>query len=189
MTVKYLYCTKKKTTKDRKMTTTKTEPKIYVACLASYNSGYLHGEWITPKKDKEELQEQINDILKSSPIKNAEEWAIHDYDDFPNLGEYPQLDDIIKIQEAITEHGKYVVNAFLEHWSIEDLDHIEEAYYGEYKNFSEFADQLADEIILIDCPDNVKPYFDYEKWERGLSYDYHEGEGEGGSSLIFNCNW
>jgi Antirestriction protein (ArdA) len=23
-----------------------TEPRIYVACLAAYNNGYLHGAWI-----------------------------------------------------------------------------------------------------------------------------------------------
>ena len=163
--------------------------QIYVACLASYNSGVLHGEWITPKSDKDELQEQINKVLKSSPIEDAEEWAIHDYNDFPNLGEYPGLDNIIKVQEAIDEHGQYIVNAFLDNWSVEDLDHIDEAYYGEYDSFSEFAQQLADETILIDCPDNVQFYFDYEKWERDLSHDYHEGEGENGSSLIFNANW
>jgi antirestriction protein len=24
----------------------KSDPKIYVACLAAYNAGQLHGEWI-----------------------------------------------------------------------------------------------------------------------------------------------
>lgn len=170
--------------------TSNTDNQIYVACLASYNSGILHGEWITPKADKDELQEQINKVLKSSKIPNAEEWAIHDYNDFPNLGEYPGLDKIIKVQEAIDEHGIYIVRAFLENWSIEDLDHISDAYYGEYDSFSEFAEQLADDTMLVDVyPEHIKDYFDYKKWEEGLSYDYHEGEGENGSSLIFNANW
>jgi len=171
------------------MTTTQDQPQIYVACLAAYNSGYLHGEWITPKKDKEELQEQIDKVLKTSPVAGAEEWAIHDYNDFPNLGEYPGLDNIIKIQEAIDEHGIYIVRAFLENWSIEDIDHISDAYYGEYDSFTEFADQLAEDTLLIDCPEHIKHYFDYKKWEDTLSYDYHEGEGKNGSSLIFNANW
>ena len=59
--------------------------QIYVACLAAYNSGVLHGEWITPAKDVEELQAQINKVIKSTPAPDAEEWAIHDYNDFPNL--------------------------------------------------------------------------------------------------------
>ena len=171
-------------------TTTKTDAQIYVACLASYNSGVLHGEWITPKSDKDELQEQINKVLKSSPIEDAEEFAIHDYNDFPNLGEYPGLDNIIKVQEAIDEHGQYIVNAFLDNWSVEDLDHIDEAYYGEYDSFSEFAQQLADDTIEgLNGNSTLASYFDYEKWERDLSYDYHEGAGENGTSLIFNANW
>ena len=172
------------------MSTDKNQPQIYVACLAAYNSGRLHGEWITPKTDKDELQEQIDKVLKSSPIQGAEEWAIHDYDSFPNLGEYPDLDKLIQVQEAIDEHGQYVVNAFLENWSVEDLDHIDEAYYGEYDSFSEFAQQLADDTIEgLNGNSTLASYFDYEKWERDLSYDYHEGEGENGTSLIFNANW
>jgi len=171
-------------------TTTKTDAQIYVACLASYNSGVLHGEWITPKADKEELKEQIEKILKSSPIEDAEEFAIHDYNDFPNLGEYPGLDNIIKVQEAIDEHGADVVQAFLENWGVEDLDHIDEAYYGEYDSFSEFAQQLADDTIEgLNGNSTLASYFDYEKWERDLSYDYYEGEAADGSSLIFNSNW
>jgi len=172
------------------MSTDKNQPQVYVACLAAYNSGHLHGEWITPKTDKDELQEQIDKVLKSSPIQGAEEWAIHDYDSFPNLGEYPDLDKLIQVQEAIDEHGQYVVNAFLENWSVEDLDHIDEAYYGEYDSFSEFAQQLADDTIEgLNGNSTLASYFDYEKWERDLSYDYHEGEGENGTSLIFNANW
>tara|TARA_R100000426_G_scaffold20530_2_gene17647 strand:- start:5 stop:526 length:522 start_codon:yes stop_codon:yes gene_type:complete len=168
----------------------KHEPQIYVACLAAYNSGHLHGEWITPKADKDELQEQINKVLKSSPIKGAEEWAVHDYDDFPNLGEYPDLDKLIQVQEAIDEHGKYVVHAFLENWSIEDLDHIQDAYYGEYDSFSEFAQQLAEDTIEgLNDNSTLSRYFDWNAWERDLEYDFHEGEGENGTSIIFNNNW
>ena len=70
--------------------------QIYVACLASYNNGCLSGKWITPADTEEKLQAQIDAILKASPEPDAEEWAIHDYDNFPNLGEYPDNKDIIK---------------------------------------------------------------------------------------------
>ena len=167
-----------------------SKPQIYVACLAAYNSGFLHGEWLTPKADKEELLEQIDKVLKSSPIPNAEEWAIHDYNEFPNLGEYPGIDNIIKVQEAIDKHGIAIVNGFIENWSVEDLEHIEDAYYGEYDNFSSFAQQLAEDTIEgLDGNSTLASYFDYEKWERDLSYDYHEASGDNGTSIIFNCNW
>ena len=167
------------------------EPQIYVACLAAYNSGHLHGKWITPKTDKDELLAQFEKVLKSSPIPNAEEWAIHDYDEFPNLGEYPGVDNIIKVQEAIEQHGIAIVNGFLKNWSIEDLENIDDAYYGEYDSFSDFAQQLADDTIegLSDNNSILASYFDYEKWERDLSHDYHEATGDNGTSIIFNSNW
>ena len=171
----------------------KNEPSIYVACLSAYNNGHLHGAWIVPSADADELQEQINKILKSSPMADAEEWAIHDYDGFPNLGEYPGLDKIIQVQEAIDEHGADVVQAFLENWSIEDLDHVGDAYYGKYDNFTEFAEQLAHETIEglneNHTDSTLARYFDWQAWERDLSYDYHEADGDNGTSIIFNSNW
>lgn len=65
-------------------------PKIYVACLASYNSGILYGEWIDVNQSVDEISDQIKTMLVGSSIENAEEWAIHDYEGFGaiRLGEY-----------------------------------------------------------------------------------------------------
>lgn len=53
-----------------------TNPEIYVACLASYNSGILHGEWIEVT-DEETVRKEIRKILAASPVEDAEEYAIH----------------------------------------------------------------------------------------------------------------
>ena len=58
------------------------KPKIYVACLASYNNGILHGNWIDADIGEDEINEEIQKVLKTSPIEDAEEFAVHDYDDF-----------------------------------------------------------------------------------------------------------
>lgn len=44
--------------------------RVYVACLASYNNGVLYGEWIDVSDDVEEMQEEINEILRRSPYPN-----------------------------------------------------------------------------------------------------------------------
>ena len=67
------------------MNTTQTTPKVYVACLAAYNNGILHGQWIEANQGKEGIQEEIQDMLSKSPIPGAEEWAIHDYEGFCGL--------------------------------------------------------------------------------------------------------
>ena len=175
-------------------TVPKTEdntPQIYVACLSSYNAGQLHGSWIEPATDKAELLGQIDKVLKTSPMPDAEEWAIHDYNDFPNLGEYPGLDNIIKVQEAIDEHEADIVKGFLSNWSLEDLDHIGDAYYGKYDSFTEFAQQYAEDTIegLSANDSTLARYFDWEAFERDLGHDYHEADGDNGTSIIFNSNW
>ena len=64
-----------------------TEPKIYVADLAAYNNGILHGVWIDACKDIDTIWDDIHKILENSPLAGSEEWAIHDYEGF---GDYPQ---------------------------------------------------------------------------------------------------
>lgn len=50
-----------------------TSPRIYVACLASYNSGRLHGAWIDCEdKEASELWAEINAMLATSPYPNVQ---------------------------------------------------------------------------------------------------------------------
>jgi len=170
------------------MTNSNDEARIYIACLSSYNNGILHGEWVTPESDKQLLQDQIDNVIKNSPIENAEEWVIHDYDNFPNLGEYPSLEAIVKVQEAIEEHGVHLVNAFFEVGSLDDIDNIQDRFYGEYESFKIFTYEFAhDTIPELDRGTTLSRYFDYEAFERDLSFDFDEAMGENGSSYIF-CN-
>tara|TARA_R100000773_G_C4206373_1_gene107153 strand:+ start:278 stop:880 length:603 start_codon:yes stop_codon:yes gene_type:complete len=164
------------------------QPVIYIACLASYNAGILHGEWIVPSSDEEELQEQINAILKTSSQPSAEEWAVHDYDNFHDLGEYPSISDICKVQEAIEEHGYELVNAYLQyHNDINSLDEIGDSYIGEYNSFQEYAEQY-----LMDCdsfsliPEHLQYYFDYESYAKNLEYDYSVVESNKHTVFIFS---
>lgn len=45
--------------------------RIYVACLASYNSGRLHGEWIDASADVAEMQAKVSAMLRRSPYPNV----------------------------------------------------------------------------------------------------------------------
>ncbi len=48
-------------------------PKIYMADLAAYNNGYLHGVWIDATEELDAIQDQVNDMLKTSPIDGVAE--------------------------------------------------------------------------------------------------------------------
>ena len=55
------------------------------------------------------------------------------------------------------------MHGFLENWSVEDLDHVGDAYYGHYDSFRDFAENLAHETIEgLDGDSTLARYFDYE---------------------------
>ena len=165
----------------------KPQAKIYIACLAAYNNGILHGAWIVPNSDEEELQKQIDAILKTSNMSFAEEWAVHDYDNFHNLGEYPSIENICKVQQAIEKHDYELVNAYLQYNNdIDSLDDIEDLYVGHYHDFVQYAEEY-----VIDCdsfnniPDHLQYYFDYEKYARDLQDNYYVVESDNYGVYIF----
>ncbi len=76
--------------------------RFYAACLASYNAGRLYGAWIDLDTDTETMGEAVQAMLKASPVRGAEEWAVHDYDGVPSsLGEYPGLDGLAAAAELL----------------------------------------------------------------------------------------
>jgi antirestriction protein len=47
------------------------EYRIYAACLASYNSGVLHGRWIDADQDADAIRDEIAAMLRESPYPNV----------------------------------------------------------------------------------------------------------------------
>jgi antirestriction protein len=182
---------------------TDIERSIYVACLSSYNSGILHGKWIKLliKKpyqdeqvwefDRDYIQDEINSMLKSSKMPNAEEWAIHDYNNFINLGEYPSIDEIEKYMYAIEKHGYDVVKGFKEMYPSEDISNLDDkTYHLHYSNFKEYANHYAEVIVLSEYnPDStIYRYFDYDKFANELQYDYSVYKTDNHDVIIFEDN-
>lgn len=52
----------------KKMCSTITPKKIYVACLAAYNNGYLHGEWIDATQDVDSIYSTRIQMRSAIPI-------------------------------------------------------------------------------------------------------------------------
>ena len=87
--------------------TEKLEPRIYVACLAAYNNGWLHGAWIDVEDDADAVRDAINAMLKASPVAGAEEYAIHDHEGFGGveIAEYAGVDKVVRIATFLRERG------------------------------------------------------------------------------------
>ena len=149
--------------------TDKNEIRIYVACLAAYNAGYLHGKWIEANQNPYDIWEEVSAMLLASPIEEAEEWAIHDYEGFEgySISEYEGFESVSEIATFIDEHGA-LGGKLLEHYNdIEEAKKaLEEHYAGEYESLSDFAQELTEQGDPI--PDRLAFYIDYEKMARDL---------------------
>lgn len=145
--------------------------RIYVACLAAYNNGMLHGVWIDAAVELDVIQNQINDMLSSSPIENAEEYAIHDFEGFEGyrLSEYEGIQAVHQISCFINEHGKIAAELLSYFSSIKEAQEaIDESFAGCYNSVADFAAELTEQSTEI--PESLAYYIDYEKMGRDLEY-------------------
>lgn len=150
------------------MTNTIT-PRIYVACLASYNNGILHGEWLNADDGLDTLQAGVREMLQRSPMPGAEEFAIHDCEGFGSAGlsEYEGLDSVAKKAEFISEHGELGLVA-LDHCcgDLSDAEQMIDRYAGEYESLADFAEELTSQTITV--PENLSFYIDYAAMGRDM---------------------
>lgn len=143
------------------------EPKIYVACLAAYNNGILHGRWINADQDTDAIRDDIAEMLKASPIADAEEYAIHDFEDFAGIHveEYTGIDQVAELARFAVEHGKLGA-ALFEHYG--DLDAareaLEDSYCGVFQTLADYMEELTSETTAI--PENLRTYIDWESMAR-----------------------
>jgi antirestriction protein len=152
-------------------------PRIYVASLADYNAGILHGAWIDAAQEPDEIQVAVREMLEQSPTGHAEEFAIHDYEHFGAYrpAEYDSLDWISRIARGMAEHGS-AFSAWAEHcrYHTEDLDRFDDAYLGEWGSLTEYAEELLDDLGYLDLservPEAIAPYVevDVEGFARDL---------------------
>ncbi len=146
------------------------EIRIYVADLAAYNNGKLHGIWIDATQDLDEIQGQINKMLANSPEGDAEEYAIHDYEGFNgySLGEYEGIETAHEIACFIEEYPN-LAGELLSHFggSIKDARKaVEENYSGCYKSLADYTEELTEGTAQI--PENLAYYIDYERMGRDM---------------------
>jgi hypothetical protein len=74
------------------------------------------------------------------------------------------------------------VDAFIDIWSVDDLEGFEDAYCGEYESGAAYAEELVTDSFGINVPSFVS--IDWNETWGNLRYDFHEQDG-----FIFNANW
>lgn len=171
-------------------TTTKTAPRIYVACLAAYNSGTRHGEWIDADQDADTIAEEVQAMLAASPEPHAEEWAIHDYEGFGDIsvGESESFEQVANWANGIAEHGDAFA-AWISHDPRynTDPDTFEDDYLGEFDSLEDYAEQYLDDTgILSEVPESLRYYIDVEAYARDMEHIYTISVSGGRAVYVFN---
>lgn len=127
--------------------------KIYVACLAAYNSGFLHGLWINATQDPEAIRDDLQFMLSLSPVSHSqvcEEWAIHDFEGFEGitLHEYESIERVWALAQAIEEHGKPFA-LYFDYLGLYDVDrareNFQDNYHGCFKSAEDYAYNFFEE--------------------------------------------
>ena len=147
--------------------------RIYVACLASYNAGTLHGTWIDlAGKTADDVQKEISEMLAQSPILRGEEWAIYDFEGFGPLriSEQQDIAELAELAEAYEEHGEPLLCWADNLGDIpEAIETFEDAFQGEYASPEDYAEEwLEGTGGLNGMPEDLRGYFDYEAFARDL---------------------
>lgn len=143
-------------------------PRIYVADLAAYTAGTLHGQWIDATQDPEDIEAEIQKMLAASPEEGAEEFAIHDYEGFGSLrlSEFESIEKVSQVAKLIEEHGTLfaeVVGHFGgTNYIDEAIEAMEERYQGAHRSLEDWAEEYAKDTGL-EC---AEPYVNYIDWER-----------------------
>ncbi|MGE6699631.1 antirestriction protein ArdA [Hyphomonas sp. NPDC076900] len=145
-------------------------PRIYVACLAAYNSGILHGRWIVATTP-EEAQAEVRAMLAESPVPGAEEWAIHDYEGFEGicLSEHAAFDTVCELADFVGEHGRVAAKLYSHFGNgLTEARAAFENYAGQYQTAGAFAEEMIRETGT-EIPSSLQYYIDWQALARDMA--------------------
>lgn len=193
------------------MTTTTVTPKVWIGCLAAYNNGHLHGEWVDAAVDEDEIWAAQKRVLASSPIPRAEEHFIADYEGFGDyrVHEYASLTTVALVARMVEEHGvafaAWVANddSVLNDANEHDLEGgFRESYQGSWDSERAYAENAVEELGLPgvgivykpkagsygheyeSAMDEISSYLDWDSVTRAMLEDCWTSE-DGGEVHVF----
>ena len=109
-------------------------------------------------------------MLTASPVPGAEEFAIHDTENFGSarIGEYESIENVAATATLILEHGDLAAELIGHTGSVDEArEMLDEQYQGAFRNLADWAEQLMEDTgQLTALPENLRNYFDYEAFAR-----------------------
>lgn len=147
--------------------------KIYIANLGAYVAGKLAGRWVEPYAI-EAIEDAIKELKAEDP--NAEEFIVHDYDGFPNMGETSDWTAIVAVAEGLEEHGDmYRAWMSLVGTDCEGSQECADTFQGTYEDVEDIGRQSAEGEV----PEWLRFYVDWEALGEARLQDASHCEYEG----------
>jgi antirestriction protein len=171
------------------MSNTTTVPSVYVGTYAKYNDGNIAGAWVdlTEFDDVGQLYDHIKELHKD---EMDPEYRFQDFEGFPDTlySESMGKDELSKLIEwaKLSEQERELVDAYInatgEEFTEDTLQSAEDSHEFTTDNSSTMSTEEQygyhmHECGVIEIPDNLESYFDFEAFGRDCLYDCYEWDG------------
>ena len=181
------------------MTTTRPdidEPRVWIGCLQCRNAGRLIGDWYSCTEAGDVTTSQLHG--RPIPEHTHEELWCLDTDNIPVDGELSPMDaaawgevydevgaDMWPAISAWVRSGSYTAQGDSDLPVVSDF---EEAMAGVWPSFTAYVEDLIDECgLLDDVPEELRSYFDTERYARDLAGYYNTERAPDGGVFVFRC--
>ena len=155
------------------------EFKTFITNLGKYNEGELIGEWITFPIDDDELEEVLERIGIN---ERYEEYFFTDYDaNGLRIDEYSSIGELNELAEDLEYASDELILSITDVYSDNPYEVSSIIRNGDYCFYEDQSlEDVAYELVQeqIDCivqgkeaREWVSRYFDYDQFERDLSFD------------------
>ena len=156
-------------------------PALYCCTYGKYNSGSLCGMWLNVSTF-DSYDDFKTFCLAIHADENDPELMYQDFANIPeslyheSMGE-EEFNNLLKYCELCDEYNVSAVDDFLEIFSPEDLDRMDDSYMGVYDSEEDFAREIVSDCYDIEkMMGDLADYFDYEAFARDLFIsDYRFG--------------
>jgi antirestriction protein len=145
--------------------------RIYVACLASYNNGVLHGKWIDATSCADDMQAEINEMLRASKFPNVR--VAKDDESAERANDLNNRMRVMTPEQCCGSAYRAMFDEWIsltvpsaEEWAIHDHEGAALASIGENASLDEIAtrvetEELAEAEFGADGPEIVRAYWDH----------------------------
>lgn len=157
-------------------------PRVWIGCVRHYAAGFLVGQWFEAASADQVTVADVHAGSARAHVGCQELWC-YDHEGLPVSGELSPFEAArwarrlaevdAPLRPALiawVESGCHVTDA---DGDLPDVAAFKERYCGRWDSFEHYANQLAEDIGLMDgWPDLAVQHFNWRGWTRDLRFEH-----------------